>query len=196
MLSKRTGGAIKRIRPANTLLTRLRRDPDVERLVKRGLRLGRNVFIGRDAYLAELCPWLLTIGDDVTIGMHVTIYTHDSSTKRRIGYTVVSPVEISERAYIGGLCVVLPGVTIGANAVVGAGSVVRQDVPPDAVVAGSPARVVGSIEEFRRRNADRLEKSPRYESVWALGGIGGAVPVELQERMRADLSGGKVGFIP
>ncbi len=178
------------------LLTRLRRDPDLERLVQRGLRLGSNVMIGRDVYLAELCPWLLTIGDDVTIGMHVTIFTHDSSTKRRIGYTAVSPVTVGDRAYVGGFCVVLPGVTIGENAIVGAGSVVRQDIPRDAVAAGSPAQVIGSTEEFKQRNADRLAESPRYESVWALEGIGGAVPIELQARMRADLSGGKIGFIP
>lgn len=178
------------------LLTRLRRDPDLERLVNRGLRLGSNVSIGRDVWLAEVCPWLLTIGDDVTIGMHVTIFTHDSSTKRRIGYTAVSPVVIGERAYVGGLCVVLPGVTIGDNAIIGAGSVVRHDIPSDAVAAGSPAQVVGSTEEFKQRNADRLAQSPLYESVWALEGIGGAVPVELQHRMRADLSGGKIGFIP
>lgn len=196
MSSKHTGAAIKSARPVNTLLTRLRRDPDLERLVKRGLRVGSNVSIGRDAYLGELCPWLLTIRDDVTIGMHVTIYTHDSSTKRRIGYTVVSPVEICERVYVGGFCVVLPGVTIGADAIVGAGSVVRQDIPSDSVAVGSPAQVVGSTEEFKQRNADRLAQSPRYESVWGLEGIGGAVPVELQERMRADLSGGKIGFIP
>jgi maltose O-acetyltransferase len=176
------------------LLDTIRRDPKLSDLVERGLKIGRDVSVGRDVFLAELCPWLLTIGDDATIGMHVTIFTWDNSTKRRIGYTSVAPVVIGDGAYIGAFSIILPGVTIGKRAVVGAGSVVRSDIPAGVVAAGAPARVLGPAEDFDIKNRARL--SSVYESVWAVEGVGGAVPKELRERMQADLAGGKIGFIP
>ncbi len=189
--------AMKRTRSrfSRQLLDKLRRDPHIPGLVARGLTIGKNVGVGRDVYLAEVCPWLLTIADDVTLGMHVTILTHDSSTKLRVGYTAVSPVVICRRAYVGAFSIVLLGVTIGQDAIVGAGSVVRSDIPDGAVAAGVPARVVGSAEEFEIKNQARLRESPKYDSVWALEGTGGAVPTELIKQMRADLAGGKIGFI-
>ena len=68
-------------------------------------------------------------------------------THRRPGLTFVRDGPLIQRAArVGGGSVLLPGVTIGANALVGAGSVVTRDVPPGAIVVGNPARVVGMVD--------------------------------------------------
>jgi maltose O-acetyltransferase len=63
------------------------------------------------------------------------------------GLEVAKPVVIEDNAWIGGAAILLPGVRIGRNAVVGAGAVVTRDVPADTVVVGNPARVIRQIEQ-------------------------------------------------
>ena len=82
------------------------------------------------------------------IGPSVRLYTPThvlDPELRPQGWERVSPITIEDGVWLGGSVVVCPGVTIGARSVVGAGSVVTKDVPPDVVVAGNPARVVRSL---------------------------------------------------
>lgn len=91
----------------------------------------------------------VTIGDDVLIGPNTIVTTvgHPISPEgRRQRLGVCRPVTIGNDVWIGGNCTILPGVTIGDGAVVGAGAVVTHDVPPRTVVAGVPARVIGSVD--------------------------------------------------
>lgn len=84
------------------------------------------------------------IGQGTAIGPAVQIYTADhphDPEQRQSGTQFGRPVRIGSRAWIGGGAIILPGVTIGDDAVVGAGSVVTRDVPAGAKVVGSPARV-------------------------------------------------------
>jgi maltose O-acetyltransferase len=84
------------------------------------------------------------------MGPGVQIYTaaHDLLAEPRIrGIEVAKPITIEDNVWIGGSAVLLPGVTVGLNAVVGAGAVVTKDVPPNAVVVGNPARVIREIEQ-------------------------------------------------
>jgi maltose O-acetyltransferase len=84
------------------------------------------------------------------IGPNVQIYTaaHDLKARaRNRGMEVAKPISIEDNVWIGGAAILLPGVSIGRNAVVGAGSVVTRDVPPNTVVAGNPARVIREIEQ-------------------------------------------------
>lgn len=88
----------------------------------------------------------LRIGDDVFIGPNAT-FTNDPFPRSRF-YDHETPVtKVEEGASIGANATILPGLTIGARAMVGAGSVVTRDVPPRAIVAGNPARVVGDVGE-------------------------------------------------
>lgn len=79
----------------------------------------------------------VTIEEDVLMAGHNTIMTHTW-----IGDVKIAPVRIKRGAQVGVMAIILPGVTVGENAVVGAGAVVTRDVPDGAVVAGSPARVI------------------------------------------------------
>ncbi len=84
----------------------------------------------------------ISIGNDVALGPHVKIFTatHDYSTYDL--KDVAESVRVEDNAWVGGGSIILPGVTIGRGAVIGAGSVVTKDVPPFSVAVGNPARVV------------------------------------------------------
>ena len=90
----------------------------------------------------------VTIGDDVQIGPNVQLLTATHPLEpgpRRDKWESARPVVIGDNVWLGGGVIVCPGVTIGANTVVGAGSVVTRDLPADVVAAGSPARVLRSL---------------------------------------------------
>lgn len=110
----------------------------------RNLRLGERVFINSGCRFQDQGG--ITIGDDCLIGHDVVLATlnHDMDPSRRADLHP-APIVIGSRVWIGAKATVLPGVTIGEDAVVGAGSVVTKDVPAGTVVVGSPARVVSEV---------------------------------------------------
>jgi maltose O-acetyltransferase len=155
---------------ARTILRRLRGDIDPKTLRARGLRLGRNVYIGRGTTLDGGLPWLISIGDDTTISARVEVLVHDASTRRHLGYSIVAPVTIGRRVYIGAGSIILPGVTIGDRAIVGAGSVVTRDIAADVVAAGNPARPISTTAEYVARHRRLLEERPVYPGPgWTAG---------------------------
>lgn len=115
---------------------------------------GRNIYVGERVFVNVLCTILdcneVHIGDHVMIGPAVQIYTaaHHLQAESRIqGWEVAKPIVIEDNAWLGGGAILLPGVTVGRNAVVGAGAVVTRSVPADTVVAGNPARAIRTIEQ-------------------------------------------------
>jgi acetyltransferase-like isoleucine patch superfamily enzyme len=103
----------------------------------RGVRIGKGVKIGYDVVLENARPDLITIDDGAFIGMRVTIIAH---------FKEFRGVRIERDAFIGPGVIILPKVTIGAGAVVMAGTVVSQSVPPFTVVHGNPAVPVATCE--------------------------------------------------
>lgn len=90
----------------------------------------------------------ITIGDDVQIGPNVQLLTPTHPVEadlRRARWEAAEPITIGSNVWLGGGVIVLPGVTIGENSVVGAGSVVTRDLPANVVAMGSPARVARSL---------------------------------------------------
>jgi maltose O-acetyltransferase len=90
----------------------------------------------------------ITIGSHVNIGHAVTLLTIDHEigpSKHRCGPSTAGPITIENGVWIAANATILPGVTVGASSVVAAGSVVTRDVPPNALVAGVPARVIRSL---------------------------------------------------
>ncbi len=109
---------------------------------------GTNTRIGRDVYVNFGCVVLdvaaVSIGDGAQVGPYVQLLTADhprDPALRRQGLESGKPVRIGRNVWIGGGAIVLPGVSVGDDAVVGAGSVVTRDVPAGATVMGNPARV-------------------------------------------------------
>lgn len=129
------------------ILAKMRGEQDIEKLKKRGLKVGSNCHLGGSVIDPSHC-FHVTIGDNVTFGPRVHILAHDASTKVFLGYTRVANVHIGSNVFIGAYSMVLPGVTIGDNVIVGAGSIVTHDIPSGSVAMGSPARVVKSMETY------------------------------------------------
>jgi maltose O-acetyltransferase len=105
------------------------------------IRIGRGVFLNFNCVLLDVCA--IEIGDLTQIGPATQIYAADhprSSDTRRAHLENGRPVRIGANVWIGGASIILPGVTIGDDAIIGAGSVVTRDVPAGATVYGNPAR--------------------------------------------------------
>ena len=115
-----------------------------------GYTIGADVYIADDLFIVEELAdrGNITIGNRVSIAPRVTLVTSSHPNNSRIrGFAPLSqgPIVIEDDAWLGTGCVVLPGVRIGRGAVVGANSVVLQDVPPLHIVAGQPARTVREL---------------------------------------------------
>jgi len=113
---------------------------------------GENIYIGEHVFLNVSCAILdcnkVSIGNHVMIGPSVQLYTaaHDIHAEaRNQGWEVAKPINIADNVWIGGSAILLPGVKVGMNSVVGAGAVVTKDVPSNTIVAGNPARVIREI---------------------------------------------------
>jgi len=119
--------------------------------------MGKNVWISRWVYIDELHPEAVTIGDNSSIGLRTSIFTHFYWGSQR-SREFAGPVSIEENVFIGPHCVILPKVRIGRGAVIKAGTVVTRDVPPETFwgppQAGPLARITvpltaeHSYEEF------------------------------------------------
>ena len=105
----------------------------------RGVDLDRTVRVGRSVTFDRSHPRGIHIGRNTYITNDVTILTHDHARSKWDMHTV-----IGERCFIGNGAIILPGVTIGDEVIIGAGSVVTRDVPSHSIAAGNPARVIRS----------------------------------------------------
>ncbi len=118
---------------------------------KRGVIIGKDCHISPYVLLDLIYPELIQIEDNVTIGSNSMIFAHINPTAneflKKHGYPrTVKPVVVKKGAVISVGCIVIAGVTIGENAMVGAGSVVTNNIPDNCVAVGNPARVVKKIE--------------------------------------------------
>lgn len=112
---------------------------------------GKFIEVGKNVFVNNACTFMdrggITLEDDVKIGPRANLITenHDlDPAKRR---TLISKkIVVKRNVWIGAAATILPGVTIGENAVVAAGAVVTKDVPPDTIVAGVPAKVIKKIQ--------------------------------------------------
>jgi acetyltransferase-like isoleucine patch superfamily enzyme len=115
----------------------------------RGVKIGKNVYIGNDVHFDLFHPELITVEDYATIGMRTMIFAHASSWSPYIKSfypRMTAPVKIGKGSWIAAGCMILPGVTIGENSVVAIGSVVIRDVQPYSVVMGNPAKFIKKLE--------------------------------------------------
>jgi len=118
---------------------------------RRGVKIGNNCHVSPYVLIDLIYPELIQIEDNVTIGSNSMIFAHVNPTAneflKKHGYPrTVKSVIIKKGAVISVGCIIIAGVTIGENAMVGAGSVVTNDIPDNCVAVGNPARVVKKIE--------------------------------------------------
>jgi len=172
------------LRSRHGTLMQKKRARYIEGLQRKGLTLGRNIEIIESFFFDPSHCFLISIGDNCIICPNVRLIAHDASTKKHLGYTKIGRIDIRENCFIGDSAIVLPRVTIGPNAIIGAGAVVTRDVPPGMIAAGNPARIVGSVDEYLQRIAtmsrdkrifgedyyiDRLDDIKRQEIIRSIG---------------------------
>jgi len=117
-----------------------------------GVRIGERCRIYTANFGSE--PYLIKIGDHVCISNDVTFVNHQLNWPFQDKYeslTGFAPIVIEDNCQIGVNVTILPGVTIGPNSLVGAGSVVASDVPPNSVAAGNPAKVICTLDEYEEK---------------------------------------------
>jgi acetyltransferase-like isoleucine patch superfamily enzyme len=117
----------------------------------RGVKIGKNCHFSPYVLIDLLHPELITIEDNVTIASNSMIFAHVNPTTNEFlknhGYPrTIKPVVIKNGAIVSVGCIIIAGVTIGKNSIVGAGSVVSQDIPDFCIAVGNPARVIKKIE--------------------------------------------------
>lgn len=121
-------------------------------LRKRGVTIGKDCSIESRDFGTE--PYLVTIGNHVQITSDVKIFTHGGGWVLRQeipDFDSFGKVVIGNNVYIGNNALIMPGVTIDDNVIIGAGSVVTKSVPSGWIVAGNPAKKVGNIENFKEK---------------------------------------------
>ncbi len=122
-----------------------------------GAQIGEGCAIAPDELGTE--PYLVKIGNHVTIAAEVVFVTHDGAAwafrDEVPDLQVFGPIVIEDNCVIGLGAVLFPNIKIGPNSIVGAGSVVISDVPPDTVVMGIPARPFGSLDKYREKCLER-----------------------------------------
>jgi len=110
------------------------------------IKLGDRVFFNFNCIVLDVAP--VTIGSRTLFAPNVQIYTAThpmNHTERASGLEFAKPINIGEDVWVGGSAIICPGVTIGNRSVIGAGSVVTKDIPPDVVAAGNPCRIIRSL---------------------------------------------------
>ncbi|WP_281415430.1 acyltransferase [Pelotalea chapellei] len=109
--------------------------------------------------LDGICPQLIEIGEYCVFAPKSVVLTHDASLLPTTGKYVFKPVKIGNRVFIGYGAVIMPGLIIGDDVVIGSNAVVTRDVPPGTVVAGIPAKVICTTRELAKKRESDLQEA-------------------------------------
>lgn len=140
--------------------------------IKNGMKVGKNVYGLTSCTIDYGHSWLIEIGDDVIFGPQVYLLAHDTSTKRSTGYTRIGKIKIGNKCFFGARVFIMPNVEIGENTIVGANSLVSKSFPANVVIAGNPAKIICTVEEYEQRVCKEFETVPIFDySYTILGGV-------------------------
>ena len=135
-------------------------DTYFQRLLDRGLTIGEVCNLpDRDSIFWDPSHcYLISIGNHCAVAPNVRFLAHDGSTFPFLGYTKFAEIEVKDHSVILDSAIILPGVTIGPNAMVAAGALVTKDVVPNTIVAGNPAKEVYKLDEYLKKIESVREK--------------------------------------
>lgn len=142
---------------------------DEEALEKLGFSHGNEFTCYSWGSIDSNYPWLISIGNKVTLSTNVTILAHYASTNNVNGHTKVGIVKIGNNVFIGTGAIINCNVRIGDNVIVGSGAVVTKDIPDGMVVAGNPARIICTYEDYIEKHMKNLETHPVFNQHGRIG---------------------------
>jgi len=139
-------------------------------LRKQGAKIGENVVLNGDLATFGTEPYMIEVGDNSLIAWGVKIITHDGGIRvlnnlKKFGNRradKIGKVIIGKNSYIGMNAIIMPGVKIGDNTIIGAGSVVTKDVEDGTIVAGVPAKKISNINDYYLKNRNRVRFTANY----------------------------------
>lgn len=170
---------------------RISGEHSTEYLVKQGMKVGKNFERMNNVLIDDSHTWLIEIGDNVTLAPRVHILAHDASTKKYLGYTKIGNVKIGNNVFVGAESVILPGITIGNNVIIGANSTVTSNIPNNSVYAGSPAKLICSLDEYINKEKELMKNSKVYDESYTLRGN---ITEEKKKQQKEELKDSK-GFV-
>ncbi len=154
------------------------------------MRIGKGVHVMPGVFFDEDYASLISIGDNCTITSGVRILAHDASLYRDLGFGKIGKVEIRENTFIGNNAVILPGVSIGPNAIIGAGSIVAEDIPPNSVAAGNPAKKIMQKDVFLAKHQENFKNAVSFDFRTFINGENN-IPVLPENFTRGYIVGGE-----
>lgn len=156
---------MKLIRFFQEIRNKVKKQDPIKYAVGLGVVVGNNCkFIGSPNWGSE--PWLIAIGNHVELSFDVTFLTHDGSTwvfRNEARYKNVirfGKIKINDNCFIGCRSTILPGVEVGENSIIAAGSVITKSVPPNSVYGGVPAKLIMTTQQFSEKC---LKQNPVYD---------------------------------
>lgn len=134
-----------------------------------GIKLGENCEVYPGVSFGSE-PYLISIGNNVRITRGVTFITHDGGiwTLRRLGLLedadIFGTIKVGNNVHIGISSIIMPGVVIGNNCIIGCGAIVTKDIPDNSVAVGVPAKVIQTIEEYYMKHKDTCDYTKHMSS--------------------------------
>ena len=171
----------------------LRSEVSTEDLIALGLNVGNNFNRQEKTIIDQSHCWLITIGNNVTLAPRVHILAHDASTKSALDYTRIGLVNIGNNVFVEASSIILPGVSIGDNTVIGAGSVVTSDIPSNSVAVGNPAKVISTYDDYISKRKQEFDRVPVYGEEYTLRNPN--FTDDMKQKMKKDLQEGRIGYV-
>lgn len=152
------------------LLSRVKAAMDAARLRRRwqnlrarGMKIGRGVLLPASTTIDTSHCFLISIGDHSGFGPDCVLLAHDAQMDEYLDAARIGRITIHESCHIGARSIILAGVEIGPRTIVGAGSVVSRSLPPNTVCAGSPAKVICTLDEYLEKHRARMRERPGFD---------------------------------
>lgn len=157
------------------------------RLKGMGLQIGQGVNLPASTWIDTSHCYLITIGDWCGFGEQCLILAHDAQMDEFLDAGLIAKVTIHESCHFGSRTVILPGVEIGPRTIVGANSVVSKSLPPDSVCAGTPAKVICSLDDYLARHRQGMSQNSSFP--WTEYNLAALTPEKRQEMLAAVAKG-------